>query len=178
VLVSPDFLRHRSNAQLYELPALQTLDFSRDKKYELSSQTRGLLKNLRSRSSGRILFQCRGNRTGRYQPAARIRVCFEQEVQSEIVDPFRSFTRAQELQTKYKFGANENIVILDIDGKSKFVNAADMAEFEMPDQMSMMMGQTSPGSKRSRASGGDQRAARTDRRQTEQSLSCRRPWRT
>jgi len=56
------------------------------------------------------------------------------------------------LQTKYKFGANENIVILDIDGKSKFVNAADMAEFEMPDQMSMMMGQTSPGSKRSRAS--------------------------
>ena len=60
---------------------------------------------------------------------------------SEVVDPFRSLTRAQELQAKYKFGANENIVILDIDGKSKFVNAADMADFEQQDQMAQMTGQ-------------------------------------
>ncbi|HEX8312415.1 MAG TPA: Gldg family protein, partial [Chthoniobacteraceae bacterium] len=62
----------------------------------------------------------------------------------EVVDPYRNLTRAQDLQTQYKFGANENIVILDYEGRNKFVNAADMAEFEMPDQMSMMMGQSQP----------------------------------
>jgi hypothetical protein len=62
----------------------------------------------------------------------------------EVVDPYRNLTRAQDLQTQYKFGANENIVILDYEGRNKFVNAADMADFEMPDQMAMMMGQSQP----------------------------------
>ena len=58
----------------------------------------------------------------------------------EEVSPYQNLTRARELQTKYKFGSNENIVILDYDGKSKFLNSADMAEFEQLDQMAMMTG--------------------------------------
>ncbi len=35
-------------------------------------------------------------------------------------------------------------MILDYDGRNKFVNAADMAEFEQPDQLAVMMGQSQP----------------------------------
>jgi hypothetical protein len=120
-------------------------DFSRDKKYELSSQTRNLLKSLPKPVKAIVFFSSAAeivpdvnNLLREYEYASN------GKFKTEMVDPFRSLTRAQELQAKYKFGANENIVILDIDGKSKFVNAADMADFDMPDQMAMMTGQTQP----------------------------------
>jgi len=120
-------------------------DFSRDQKYALSSQTIGLLKSLHKPVRAVVFFSGAAeiapdvnNLLREYEFAS------DGRFKTEIVDPFRNFTRAQELQTKYKFGANENILILDIEGKSKFVNAADMADFEQPDQMSMMMGQTQP----------------------------------
>jgi len=120
-------------------------DFSRDKKYELSSQTRNLLKNLPKPVKAVVFFSSAAeiapdvaNLLREYEYAS------DKKFQAEFVDPYRSLTRAQELQSKYKFGANENIIILDIAGKSKFVNAADMADFEMPDQMQAMMGQSQP----------------------------------
>jgi len=120
-------------------------DFSRDQKYALSSQTISLLKNLHKPVKAVVFFSGAAeiapdvnNLLREYEFAS------DGKFKMEIVDPFRNFTRAQELQTKYKFGANENILILDIDGKSKFVNAADMADVEAPDQMAMMMGQTQP----------------------------------
>jgi hypothetical protein len=120
-------------------------DFSRDQKYALSSQTTNLLKNLHKPVRAVVFFSGAAeiapdvnNLLREYEFAS------DGKFKTEIVDPFRNFSRAQELQTKYKFGANENILILDIDGKSKFVNAADMADFEQPDQMAMMMGQTQP----------------------------------
>jgi hypothetical protein len=120
-------------------------DFSRDKKYELSSQTKNLLKNLKKPVKAVIFFSSAAEIAPDVNGLLReYEFASDKKFKTEVVDPFRNFTRAQELQTKYKFGANENILILDIDGKSKFVNAADMAEFEMPDQMSMMMGQTQP----------------------------------
>ena len=120
-------------------------DFSRDKKYELSSQTRNLLKSLKKPVKAVVFFSTAAEIAPDVNSLLReYEFASNKKFKTELVDPFRSFTRAQELQTKYKFGANENIVILDIDGKSKFVNAADMAEFEMPDQMSMMMGQSQP----------------------------------
>jgi len=120
-------------------------DYSRDKKFALSSQTKNLLKNLKKPVKAVIFFSTAAEIAPDVNGLLReYEFASGKKFKTEIVDPFRNFTRAQELQTKYKFGANENILILDIDGKSKFVNAADMAEFEMPDQMSMMMGQTQP----------------------------------
>jgi hypothetical protein len=120
-------------------------DYSRDKKYELSTQTRNLLKNLKKPVKAVIFFSTAAEIAPDVNGLLReYEFASNKKFKTEVVDPFRNFTRAQELQTKYKFGANENILILDIDGKSKFVNAADMAEFEMPDQMSMMTGQTTP----------------------------------
>ena len=46
----------------------------------------------------------------------------------EDVDPEVNFARARELQTKYKFMDKENIIILDYDGRSKFINSVEMSE--------------------------------------------------
>ncbi|HEV7867836.1 MAG TPA: GldG family protein, partial [Chthoniobacteraceae bacterium] len=120
-------------------------DFSRDQKYALSSQTRNLLGSLQKPLRAVIFFS--GASEIAPDVAALLReyeFASDKKFSTEIVDPFRNLTRAQELQAKYKFGANENIVILDYDGRNKFVNAADMAEYEQPDQMAMMMGQGQP----------------------------------
>lgn len=120
-------------------------DFSRDKKYELSSQTTNLLKSLKKQVKAVVFFSSVSEITPDVNALLReYEFAADKKFKTEVVDPFRNFTRAQELQTKYKFGANENIVILDYDGRSKFVNAADMADYETPDQISMMMGQTQP----------------------------------
>src|SRR5688572_17547844 len=120
-------------------------DFSRDHKYELSSHTRNLLKKLKKPVKAVIFFSSAAEIAPDVTGLLReYEFASDKKFKTEVVDPYRNLTRAQELQTKYKFGANENILILDIEGKSKFVNAADMAEFEMPDQISMMAGQTQP----------------------------------
>ncbi len=120
-------------------------DYSRSQKFELTSQTRNLLKNLKKPVKAVIFFSSAAEIAPDVNGLLReYEFASDKKFRTEIVDPYRNFTRAQELQTKYKFGANENILILDIEGKSKFVNAADMAEFEMPDQLSMMAGQTQP----------------------------------
>jgi hypothetical protein len=120
-------------------------DFSRDQKYALSSQTTNLLKNLKKPVKAVIFFSSAADIAPDLSGLMReYEFASDKKFKTEIVDPYRNLTRAQELQTKYKFGANENILILDVEGKSKFVNASEMADYEMPDQMSMMMGQSQP----------------------------------
>ncbi len=120
-------------------------DYSRDQQYALSSQTKNLLTSLKKPIQSIIFFSTAAeiapdlsNLLREYEFASG------KKFTVEIVDPYRNLTRAQELATKYKIRENDNIVILDYGGKNKFVNAADMAEFDMPDQMQMMMGQAQP----------------------------------
>lgn len=118
-------------------------DFSRDSKYTLTSQTKNLLTSLKKPVKAIIFFSGAVEISPDLNALLReYEYASDKKFSTEVVDPFRNFTRASELSQKYKFGNNENIVILDYDGKSKFVNAADMADFEQPDQMAMMMGQT------------------------------------
>ena len=120
-------------------------DFSRDQKYALSSQTINLVKNLHKPVKAVIFFSSAAEIDPEIKALLReYEFAADKKFSVEVVDPYRNLSRAQELQAKYKFGKDENIVILDYDGQSKFVNAADMAEFEMPDQMQMMSGQTAP----------------------------------
>lgn len=117
-------------------------DFSRDRKYALSSQTRALLGNLPKPVKAVLFFSGAAEIYPDVQALLReYEYASKTQFSCEIVDPYRNITRAQELQTKYKFGASENILILDYDGRSKFVNGADMAEVEQPDRMEQMMGQ-------------------------------------
>ena len=120
-------------------------DFSRDRKYALSSQTKNVLKNLKKPVRAVIFFSS-ATEIGP-DVAALLReyeFASDKKFKAEIVDGSRNLSRAQELQTKYKFGERENIVILDTGGKSKFVNAGEMADWEMPDQISIAQGQSQP----------------------------------
>jgi len=121
-------------------------DYSRDQKYALSGQTKNLLKNLKKPVRAIIFFSSAAEIDPEIKALLREYefAADKKNFSMEVVDPYRNLSRAQELQAKYKFGSNENIVILDYDGQSKFVYAPDMAEFEMPDQMQMMSGQTAP----------------------------------
>lgn len=56
----------------------------------------------------------------------------------EMVNLGANFTRGRELQTKYKFGESESVIIIDYDGRNKFVYSQDLAEYEPMDQMAMM----------------------------------------
>ena len=120
-------------------------DYSRDKKFALSSQTHNLLAHLKKPVRAVIFFSGAAEIVPDLQALMReYEFASKKKFTAEYVDPYRSLTRAQELQTKYKFGANESILILDYDSRSKFVNAGDMVDVEQPDQMSMMAGQTQP----------------------------------
>ena len=120
-------------------------DFSRNQKYALSSQTKSILGSLPKPVRAVVFFSTASEIVPDVTALLReFEFASNKKFLVELVDPYRNLTRAQDLQTQYKFQANENIVILDYDGRNKFVNAADMADFEQPDQMAMMMGQTQP----------------------------------
>ena len=114
-------------------------DYSRSQKNILSGQTKQLLGSLKKPVRAVVFFSGAADIFGDVTALLReYEFASKRKFQTEMVDPYRNFTRARELQAKYKFGSNENLVILDYDGHSKFVNASDMAEV---DQSGMMFGQ-------------------------------------
>ena len=112
-------------------------DYSRAKKYALSETTLQVLHHLKKPVKVIVFFTADGNTPGsdiygdvmnllkEYQYAGNRKIAMEVPV-----NPFRDFTRARELQARYKFGSNENIVILDCEGRTRFVSAPDMATYD------------------------------------------------
>ena len=106
-------------------------DFTRNQKYALAPLTKNLLASLKKPVKAVVFFpsaqgisQDVGSLLREYEYAS------DRKISVEIVDPYRNLLRAKELSEKYKFGSTDNIVILDYEGKSKFVNAMDMAEMD------------------------------------------------
>ncbi len=115
-------------------------DFTRDQKFALSTQTKNLLGTLQKPVKA-IVYFAGGGAAGQIAPDVmtllkEYEYASHRKLSAEIVDPYRNLSRAKELAEKYRFAGEENIVILDYDGKSKFVNAQDMVEM---DQMNPMM---------------------------------------
>ena len=115
-------------------------DWSRGKNLVLSPQTKKLLGGLEKPVQAIVMFASTGeveadalNLLREYQFASKGKLTVEE------VDPFANLSRAKELQAQFKFGANENVVIFVYDGRHKFVNSSDLAEYEQQDQMAMMM---------------------------------------
>jgi len=106
-------------------------DFSRDRKYALSETTKSLLKNLKKPAHIFVFFS---PNTEIYEDVVNllkeVQYAARKNAVIEYIDPFRNFTRARQLQDKYKFGANENVLIVDYDGRTKFVNAADIVDVD------------------------------------------------
>ena len=113
-------------------------DISRYNKYALSELTKRFLKSLKkevkiyvffspsSRSAGAELYGDVHNLLKEYEAAGR------RKIQVETIDPYRNLTRARELQVKYNFGSEENLLILDYQDRKKILRVAEMAEYGPP----------------------------------------------
>ncbi len=118
-------------------------DFSRNKKFALSSMTKGLLTSLPKQVKAVILFSPSSPISADINQLLReYEFASKKKFEVEIVDPYNNIQRAKELAAKYKFGNNENILILDYQGRTKFVPADAMAVFDRVDPVSAMAGQT------------------------------------
>lgn len=104
-------------------------DWSRSKYYSLSDKTRNLLDSLTGRvdvvvffQPGQSVYEDVDNLLKEYQEASsRIHV--------ERVDPDRDIAKTEELARKYQV-EQANVVVFDYNGRSKFVNAADIVEMD------------------------------------------------
>lgn len=106
-------------------------DLSQNQKYTLSDQTRQLLKSLKKPLKIVVFFSPGSPLAGEVD--ALIKECQylgRKNIEFESVDPYRNFTRARELQAQYKFGSKENVLIVDYNGRTKFVTDSEMAEFD------------------------------------------------
>ena len=111
-------------------------DLSRNSKYALSGLTRKFLGSLKkevkiyvffsstaTKSPGAELYNDVENLLKEYEYAGR------RHIRVETVDPYRDITRARELQEKFRFGSNDNIIILDCEGRQKTIRAVDLADY-------------------------------------------------
>lgn len=114
-------------------------DYSRNQKFVLADQTRRVLRDLKGNNSLRITVVF-----SKTTPSAdgliandlqnllkEIIFSGRKNIKVEYVDQTRDPSRARELQGKYQFTDAENVVILDYDGKVKFVPMSDMADFDL-----------------------------------------------
>lgn len=114
-------------------------DFSRNQKFVLADQTRRVLRDLKATNPLRITVVF-----SKTTPSAESMIFTDiqnllkelifsgrKNIKVEYVDQTRDPSRARELQGKYAYTDHENVIILDYDGKVKFVPMADMADFDL-----------------------------------------------
>lgn len=111
-------------------------DLSRSSKYALSPLTRKFLGSLKKEVRVFVFFSPTTRSvpgTGLYDDVQDLLKEYEyagkRKIRVENIDPYRDLTRARELQERYKFGANENIIILAYQGRKKFLPVTDLAEY-------------------------------------------------
>ena len=113
------------------------IDCSRSQKFVLAAQTKSALREFKKPvqiivissatflSPVSLIFGDVRNLLKEIQFSGRERV------KVDYVDPTRDLTRIRELQGKYKFTNADNLIILDCDGRSRFLNMTEMADFDM-----------------------------------------------
>jgi ABC-2 type transport system permease protein len=112
-------------------------DFSRSQKFVLSDQTKRVLRELKKPVRVTVFFSptVLSPETALFSDVQNLlkELIFSgrNKIEVEYVDPTRDLSRARELQEQYKFSASENVLILDYDGRSKFVPVAEMADFDI-----------------------------------------------
>ncbi len=105
-------------------------DLSRDKRYSLSGQTKRVVANLKQ--PAKLIFFYADSDV--YQDVAALleefKFASKRKIEIELVNPYANITRGKEISAKYKLGTQENVVIVDYNGRTKFVSAAKMADYE------------------------------------------------
>ncbi len=112
-------------------------DCSRSQKFALSAQTRRVIREFKKPvnfiviSSPTFLSPVSQIFGDVRNLLAEIQFCGRERVVIESIDPTRDLARMRELQAKYKFTNADCLLILDCDGRTRFLNIGDMAEFDM-----------------------------------------------
>jgi len=112
-------------------------DRSRSQKFSLAAQTRSTLREFKKPvriivvSSPSFLSPVTQILGDVRNLLKEIQFSGRERVEIEYVDPTRDLTRIRELQGAYKFSNADGLIILDYDGRSRFLNMAEMAEFDM-----------------------------------------------
>ena len=113
------------------------IDFSRSQKFALSPQTRRVIREFKKPvniiviSSPTFLSPVTQILGDVRNLLAEIQYSGRERIAIELIDPTRDLARMRELQGKYKFTSADNLIILDCDGRSRFLNIGDMADFDM-----------------------------------------------
>jgi hypothetical protein len=114
-------------------------DFSRSQKFALAPQTRRILREFTEAKpltitviSSPTMFGPAAQILGDVQALlAEIRFSGRERVVIEAVDPTRNLTRMRELQGKFKLANADNLIVLEFDGRTRILNIARMADFDM-----------------------------------------------
>ena len=120
----------------YAFKHFHRFDYSRDHKYALSDRTKQFLRSLDKPVKMIVLI-------GRGSPIAgdvnslveEYRNAQNKYINLDVVDPYRDYTHAAELQTKYKLAQQENVVVLDCEGRTKVISQDKMAEVDAGNEM-------------------------------------------
>ena len=123
----------------YAFKHYKRFDYSRDHKFTLSERTRSFLKSL-NKPIKVIVFMVPQDplQSDVANLAENYRAANPKFISIENVDPFRNVGRAGEVQAKYKLAQQENVVIVDCEGRNKIITDEKMAEV---DNSGAMMGQ-------------------------------------
>ena len=117
------------------------IDASRSQRFVLAEQTRQVLRGLKSPVKIAVFFSPTSTSpdvalyTDVQSLLKELAFSGRKKIEIEEVDPTRNLTRARALQAQYKFNANENTLILEFEGRTKFVPVADLGDFDMTPTM-------------------------------------------
>lgn len=106
-------------------------DLSRDRKSALSPRTKQFLSSLDKPVKFIVFMDARSPLQGDVANlAAEYRNAQPKMIQLDQVDPYRNVARATEVQSKYKLAAQENVVILECEGRQTVITDDKMAEID------------------------------------------------
>ncbi len=123
----------------YGFKHYKRFDYSRDHQFTLSERTRSFLKSLEKPVKLIVYMTPQDPLQGDVSTLAEeYRSTNPKFISIENIDPFRAAGRASEVQAKYKLAQQENVVIVDSEGRNKIITDDKMADV---DNSGAMMGQ-------------------------------------
>lgn len=113
-------------------------DFSRSQKFELSTQSKDTLWNLKSPMKVIVYFSPTSTATGAELHGDIMGLLREyqfyahhyRDMKVESVDPLREPARARQIQAEYKFSGEENVLIVEYAGRSAVIPVPEMGEYD------------------------------------------------
>lgn len=122
----------------WSLGHYRRFDFSRSHKFELSSQSKETMWNLGSPAKITAYYSPSSLRLGAELSGDILAMLREYQFHAhhyrdltvERVDPTRDPARAKELQAKYKFSGEENVLILDYKDRSSVIPFPELGEYD------------------------------------------------